>query len=472
MKRKHQEKHRENKERNGKKDKGIDQAISLLKNALRGEFSKRIFYGGENRDVERLYKYLNDTMGLLGSKMENLNVCNIELAEKVDDLKIEKKKIQREKILEDAIISSLGEGLVVIGEDKNIRLVNKQALNTFGVGRESPVGKPYHTLIKWQNKFGKDIPPHLDPIQEVFESVKNKGISLGDDMYCLRRKGERFPVMASVSPVVTEKQIRAVVAVFHDATKEKRIDEIKSDFISIASHQLRTPLTVANLHTEMLLAGHAGTINKEQKEYLWEIQQYNKKMATLLNDFLVVSKIEFGTFAVESKPANIRDVMDDVLHELETSIYKKQISIRKQYEPPITFAMTDPTLLRIVFQNIVSNAVKYTEPKGSVIVTVSPQKNHLLVSIKDNGYGIPIADQPHIFSKLYRGKDAKKRDSDGTGLGLYIAKSIVEKCGGTIWFESPPKNQSGSTKGGTEFFISLPKQRTADNKNKMFLQEK
>lgn len=430
----------------------IEEAVTALRAAVRGDFTKRI-RSSKTGELKDLFDRINETVKFMGNKMQSLNRCNIELKESIEDSRSKESSLRSDRILEEAIISSLGEGLIVVDRNRTITRINKQALKMFGYESDSRiVGEKYEKIIIWTNKSGKPVPSHGDPFEEVFSTGKKVAISISDDFYCIRRSGERFPVMISASPVIVEDNTKSVVAIFHDATKEKNIDEIKSDFISIASHQLRTPLTVSSLHAEMLLAGGSGPLNTEQRRYLEEIQSYNKKMAQLLNDFLVVSKIELGTFAVESKPADIPNILEDVLHEVENQVRKKSIKLERFYAKDLPLAETDSTLVRIVFQNLVTNAVKYTPEGGTVQIRVDADKRSVLIEIEDSGYGIPPDEQRRIFSKLFRGSNAKKHDSDGTGLGLYIAKSIIDKCRGKISFESPSASGEGTT-----FFISIPR---------------
>lgn len=228
------------------------------------------------------------------------------------------------------------------------------------------------------------------------------------------------------------------------------VDKAKTEFVSLASHQLRTPLSAINWYTEMLLAGDAGKITDDQRGFLDQIAQSNKRMVALVSSLLNVSRIDLGTFAVDPVPTNFTQVADSVLSELAPQIGEKKLIINKNYDPQLPLIPADPKLLRIILQNLLSNAVKYTA-EGSITLTIKQlvKEQRVLMSVADTGFGIPAEAQAKIFSKLYRADNARARDADGNGLGLYIVKSIVEQSDGKVWFVSK-ENQ------GTTFYVTLP----------------
>jgi signal transduction histidine kinase len=240
------------------------------------------------------------------------------------------------------------------------------------------------------------------------------------------------------------------IIMFRNVLEEKTIDTAKTEFVSLASHQLRTPLTAINWYTEMLLSGDVGKINKEQKKYLEEIYHGNQRMVDLVSALLNVSRIDLGTFAVEPEPTNLKSVAESVLLELEPMIQKKQLKISQKYSRGVTALMFDSKLIRIIFQNLLSNSVKYTPEKGAVDVSVEVKDEKVRIVVADTGYGIPKDDQEKIFTKLYRADNIREKDADGTGLGLYIVKAIIEQSGGTISFVSEENK-------GTTFHVTFPK---------------
>lgn len=230
--------------------------------------------------------------------------------------------------------------------------------------------------------------------------------------------------------------------------KSKELDRAKTEFVGLASHQLRTPLTAVSWYAEMLLGKDFGELNEKQVDYLREIYAGNRRMIDLVDDLLNTSRIDMGTLEAKFVSVDPVAVMKNTLNEFLPQISQKKISIEEKYAQKLPQIKADPDHLGIVFQNLVSNAVKYSPPKGKIAIEMKRQNAHILVKIADNGWGIPAAQQKKIFTKLFRADNVRKRDTEGTGLGLYIARAIVRKSGGKIWFES----KEGK---GTTFFITL-----------------
>jgi PAS domain S-box-containing protein len=369
----------------------------------------------------------------------------------------------REKLLQAAVFSNLSDGMIVIDSSEKIYIMNPRAREMLGYDAQEKLrGAKYSKRFLLQNREGRTLPKSRDPVHKTFTTGVPTRVTLMDDIYCARKNSLSFPITLSVSPFSYNKKVRGVVVIFEDITREKKVDEVKSDFIYIASHQLRTPLTVSTLHTEMLLAEHGGQITKEQREFLNEILFYNKKMAQLLSVFMTVSKIEMGKFEMQEKPVDLRLLMDDVLHELGTQIKNKRLIVRKHYDDSLPIALTDQEFIRIVFQNLVSNAVKYTPHDGNIIISVGLSQNNISVAVEDSGCGIPQREQSQVFTKLYRGTNMKGHRWDSNGLGLYITKSIVDKCGGSITFTSEEDK-------GTIFNVILPIKTAAEGDTAMMV---
>ena len=253
-----------------------------------------------------------------------------------------------------------------------------------------------------------------------------------------------------VSPILNENnEVIFIVVIERDVTKEKEIDRAKTEFVSIASHELRTPLANMSLTVEMLLDNIAGGLNNEQKDYLRGLYSDVKGMAELVDALLNISRIELGTLIINLEPTNISDVVDAVLRSLASQIKKKELEIKKEYGVNIPVINADRNIMRIIFRNIFANAIKYTPRGGKINCFVGNQENEIMIKISDTGCGIPSDQQNKIFNKLFRASNAVKMTNKGVGLGLYIVKSMLERCGGRIWFESEENR-------GSVFYIALP----------------
>ncbi len=245
----------------------------------------------------------------------------------------------------------------------------------------------------------------------------------------------------------SEKRYRTLVK--KDIAEHKRIDRAKTEFVSLAAHQLRTPLTGIKWSIEMLLSEKAEKFSKRQKEYLEDIRRNNQRLIVLVNALLNVSRIELGTFVVEPRPISFIKIADGVLEELGPEIKNKKLEIRRNYDKKLPIINADPNLSRIIFHNILTNAVKYTPKRGRISLTIKKQELNILIEISDTGCGIPKHQQSEIFKKLFRADNAQGVEPDGTGLGLYIVKAVIEQPGGKIWFKSEENK-------GTVFYITIP----------------
>lgn len=271
--------------------------------------------------------------------------------------------------------------------------------------------------------------------------------------------------ISQLSNAINELISRLQTGVAQDVSKHKALSRAKSDFVTLASHQLRTPLSIIKWYVDFLVNGDAGDITSEQKKYLEEVYVSNERLIELVNALLDVSRIDVGTFSIEPEPADIILLADLAMKKFDQDVAKKRIRVIREYQE-IPIINLDPRLTKIVFENIFSNSVKYTPEEGIIKVVIKKTEKDVLIKISDNGCGIPKEQQPKIFSKLFRADNVRKIESVGTGLGLYIVKAAIEKSGGKIWFQSPSleflmdaDNQKLSQKEqmkGTTFYLTIP----------------
>lgn len=250
--------------------------------------------------------------------------------------------------------------------------------------------------------------------------------------------------------VVTAEQLAVIAKETQLMNKELRtLDTAKDEFVSIASHQLRTPLTALKGYVGMLLDGDAGPINDKQHEYLSEIKNANDRMIGLITALLNVSRVDLGVFIVEPEQLNLKNVAEGALNDLKMKIEEKKLLVETNFEKDIPLISADLNIVRMIFQNLFTNAVKYIPPEGKINIAIKKDKQNILISVSDTGYGIPKDVQSKIFTKMFRADNARVKDPDGTGLGLYIIKSTLEKTGGKIWFESVENK-------GSTFYATIP----------------
>ncbi len=227
------------------------------------------------------------------------------------------------------------------------------------------------------------------------------------------------------------------------------VNKAKNDFVSLASHQLRTPLTSIKWSAELLTAPKSSLSKTKQKQYLQQIYDSNERMIELVESLLNVSKIDVDSLPSKRSSVDLADKLEQVLTDLSSQIRTREISINKKIDEKIVPITIDPNWIRIILQNLISNAVRYSEPKQQVYISIEKKQTHVLIKVKDNGCGIPASQQDVIFTKFFRADNAKRVESEGSGIGLYLTKAMIERSGGTIWFES------GQNKGST-FYVKIP----------------
>jgi PAS domain S-box-containing protein len=364
------------------------------------------------------------------------------------------KSLEMARVKEEAVLLSIGDGLIATDEKGNIIFINKTAEKLLGKNSKEVVEKIFSEAVLLEDEKGLPIPLDKHPVKMALANSATTTINSATPKYYYVRKDKtRFPVAITATPVILDGKVIGTIKVFRDITYEREIDKAKTEFVSLASHQLRTPLSTVNWYAEMLLAGDVGELNPKQKKYLDEVYHSNQRMVELVNALLDVSSLELGTFVIEPEQVNIIKLAQSVVAEQKPQIDAKKIRFSFLFAKNIPLMQADPRHLRMVVQNILSNSVKYTPEGGKVRLSLSlADKNNILLKVSDTGYGIPKNQQDKIFSKLFRADNVRDKDTDGTGLGLYIVKSIVENSGGRVWFKSEGVREDK----GTIFYVSFP----------------
>lgn len=232
----------------------------------------------------------------------------------------------------------------------------------------------------------------------------------------------------------------------------RELDKRKSDFLSVMAHQLRTPLAGIKWTFNILLSEDLGTLNEEQKKFLMKGYESNQRMINLIEDMLGAERIGSGRAHFDFETTGIHQVLETVMFELTPQAANRNVSIKVEgINEKLTPVVADSEKLKAVFQNLIDNAIKYTRAGGTVTVRCTDNGEFFVIAIKDTGIGIPQEQQKYIFNRFYRAPNAIKEQTDGSGLGLFIVKGIVEKHGGTVWFDS----EEGK---GTTFYFTLRKE--------------
>ncbi|MDQ7814666.1 MAG: PAS domain S-box protein [Patescibacteria group bacterium] len=356
----------------------------------------------------------------------------------------DKLRNEREKL--DIILHSIADAVVVISREGKILLINNIASEMCGYSLFDTVGHDFRSLLVFKGQDGASDLNFIDTVLQDGITTNPTGKTV-----LLKRDGSALPVSESAAPIKDlEGNITGCVLVFRDATKEREIDRMKTEFVSIASHQLRSPLSGIKWLIELVL-NDTGELKPEQREYLEQIDVSNERMIQLVEDLLDVSRIETGRkFTIEKKDFDVVPVISGLLQEMTNLSLQKHVTTSTASDFPQSILLNaDQEKIREVFKNLVSNAIKYTSQEGHVTIDHTRSAEEVVFSVKDDGIGIPKDQQKKIFEKFFRASNVGRVEAEGTGLGLYIAKAIVEGHGGRIWFES----QEGR---GTTFSFSLP----------------
>jgi PAS domain S-box-containing protein len=373
---------------------------------------------------------------------------------------VERQKSQLVALAEDLqkfrlAVAEASDHIVITDAEGIILYANKAVEEITGFSPSEVIGKKVGNKELWGGLMDKEF------YVQLWKTIKFDKKPLKAEINNKRRNGELYTVSASITPIVDEvtDEVKFFVGIERDITKEKAIDKAKTEFVSLASHQLRTPLSTIRWYTEMVLAGDMGEINEKQRKYIEEIDNANGRMIDLVNALLNTSRIELGTFMIAPEPVDLKQVAQQALEEIQEKVQKKGLIIKEDSDPDIPITSLDPRLTHIILQNLLSNAAKYTLPGGTItwaikmsdpaMAKLPKDKKYVLIKVSDTGVGIPPEAVDKIYSKLYRADNARSMDPDGTGLGLYLTKSIVDNAKGRIWFETEINK-------GTTFYVALP----------------
>lgn len=348
------------------------------------------------------------------------------------------KKIVNEKKQTEAVIRSIAEGLVVVDAQGKVMMMNPAAEKLLGASRKEKVGKALVDDLKEEQlvSFVKGLP---DSDEKEIELVSPQD--------------ETKKVLRASTAVIENEngQTIGMVSVLSDITKQKELDSLKSNFVANVTHELRTPLVALDKSLSLMLDGEAGQLSQTQEQFLSIAQRNLKRLSILINDLLDLSKLEAGKMEVKLQPASINNVIQEAMDTLDDWAKTKSITLEKSIEDAIPEIEIDADRINQVLNNLVGNAIKFTPTGGKIILEarLSDSKRSLEVSVQDTGIGIASEDLSKIFSKFYQCGERMISDVNGTGIGLSIAKEIVELHGGKIWAESEVNK-------GTKFIFALP----------------
>lgn len=350
----------------------------------------------------------------------------------------------------EALFTSIGDGAIATDEFGRIVRVNPAALEILEYSDEEVLGE-------WFPKIVIALDENLTPLSLIDRPITRSfltGKPISEKMLYRTKTGMYKPVAVTVSPILLEGRPIGAIEVFRDITVEQNVDRMKSEFISLASHQLRTPLSAVKTYAHMLLEGYMGDLVPAQKKALRTILSASNRMNELVNMLLNVTRVESGSLAINAKAHSMQRLAEEVARELQLAASEKNISLHLKLPKEQCIVRTDNLLAKEILINLVTNAVKYTPEGGAVTIKLACKNSEAIFTVSDTGIGIPAYSQEHIFTKFFRAQNVVKRETTGTGLGLYLVKGLVDAIGGRVWFTS--KENAGSS-----FYFSLPQKTSS-----------
>jgi PAS domain S-box-containing protein len=355
----------------------------------------------------------------------------------LEDVERERKRAEEEKNKTLTIITHLSDGLLVFDKDRKLYLANHQAEKFLAFSVKEIIGLTVLDLSKKPNfKLLTDlVGPEIKPVFRK-ELVLNKELT----------------IEVSTEPMIPKGEVLGTLVILHDISREKMVEKIKTEFVSLAAHQLRTPLSAIKWTLKMLLDGDLGTISTEQRDFVEKTYQSNERMISLINDLLDITRIEEGRYLYRPALADFEEVVSSTINFCRDLATRKKIEILfKKSTVKLPKISMDVEKVGLVVQNLFENAIKYTPVNGRIesVIKYDQDKREMVFSVKDTGVGIPVDQQDRVFTKFFRAANVLRLDTEGSGLGLFISKNIIEAHNGKIWFES-------SEGQGTTFFIVLP----------------
>ncbi|HWS49283.1 MAG TPA: ATP-binding protein [Candidatus Methanoperedens sp.] len=388
-------------------------------------------------ELEKMVEERTEKLNEQAKSMENTKLAVNNILDDVEGVAsdLEKYKMAVDNSSDCVVITDL-EGVVIY--------VNKAVERVTGFSTYEVIGKKAGSKVLWGGQMPKEF------YEKLWKTIKSDKKVFEGELNNHSKNGRPYISRLTISPILSNSdEVLYFVGVERDITREKEVDRSKTDFIYLTSHQLRTPLSAMKWFCEMLLAGDAGELTKDQREFVENISQSNERMIDLINSLLNISRVESGRIIIDPTPTDLEKLVQDVLTELDKNIKEKKQEVLLSVSDSLPRVNVDPKLIREVYKNLLTNANKYTQEGGRISVIISVEGGEVVSQISDNGMGIPVADQSKIFERFFRAENIIKLETEGTGLGLYLAKAIVESSMGKIWFKSQEKV-------GTNFWFTLP----------------
>lgn len=364
------------------------------------------------------------------------------------------KTIEQETTKADAIIEAIGDGVMVVSQTGEILVINPAAQQMTGWSSADALHLHIDSVLKLQNDKGEALVDTTNPISRVLnvgQQVREKELSI------ITKSGKKIYAAFVVSPMGAGD---GAIAVFRDITKERDEEHAQAEFISTASHEMRTPVASIEGYLGLALNPSTATIDDKARDFIEKAHASAQHLGALFQDLLDVSKADDGRLKGTPRVIEAVEFTRDIIEGLRPKAFDKKLDL--VFKPdgskstagtmviaPVLYSHVDKDHLREVLDNLVENAIKYT-PEGSVTIDIDASDDYVRIAVADSGLGIPAEDVPHLFQKFYRVDNSDTREIGGTGLGLYLCRKLVESMEGRIWVESEYKK-------GSTFYVEVPR---------------
>lgn len=364
----------------------------------------------------------------------------------------------------EVIINSIDDGVILIDSQQVIQMINPSAANMCGWSDEEATGLSVHAVVQLVDGKGQAISEEENPFNLIFKV--NKTLR-NNNAFIMSRDKKQLSIALSISPLINEnQQVTAAVAVFRDVSKERAQEQQRADFISTASHEMRTPVAAIEGYLELALNEKVATIDNRARDYLEKASSSTRHLGLLFQDLLTSAKAEDGRLTSHPVVVELGEFLEQLTSDLHMVAEQKGLFAEfingggstinatgaqagERVVRPLYYVYVDPDRLREVITNLFDNAVKYTT-EGKVSIGLTGNEQVVQCFVRDTGPGIPADDLPHLFQKFYRVDNSATRTIGGTGLGLFICRKIIELYNGRIWAES-------ALGKGSTFYINLPR---------------
>lgn len=434
-------------------------------------------------EIGRLAEHFDFMRRSLKEKSESGESYRLLLLNALNDSEREKKNTLREKSKFETVLTNINDAIILTDMDGTVVATNKMFEKLFKRAAKDIVNRPFDAFVELmknsfiqpaaanppaKNSGGANQPPENfadrknNDAPEMLEKWFRKAFSsyaILEKELTLNRPLDEYGIVAGPAKPIfklfttpawsIEMTMMGRIWVFSDMSSQKELERARSEFVSLTSHQLRTPSSGIKAFLELILGGDAGPLTETQIDYLNEIYQSNERMIELIEALLNVSKIESGQLVLELRPVDLIKLSEEVIEEVMPLIKERKQKFEFIKPAELPRAALDARLIFQVISNLLTNASKYNSEGGSIVFQILKEANEILFKVSDTGWGIPAHQRDKVFTKFFRGDNVVMRQTVGSGLGLYIVKQVVEMSGGRVWFESEENK-------GTIFYFTLP----------------